>query len=238
MLVIIPARAGSKGVFKKNIKELNGKPLIQYTIDAARKVFKDSDIVVSTDSPEIKKIASKKLPVDSIVIRPSALATDTTSMNDVLLNVIETMEKRGKIFKTVILLQPTSPFRKPIHIKEALKLYNSEFEMLVSVKETKANPYYTLQEENSDGYLERSKDGNFIRRQDCPKVWELNGAIYIINVDALKAKPIYEFKKVKKYVMDEISSIDIDSSFDWSLAETIIEKSHLLNLKNQLAEIN
>lgn len=94
--------------------------------------------------------------------------------------------------------------------------------MLVSVKETKANPYYVLREENEKGYLIKSKESNATRRQDVPKVWELNGAIYIINPNALKHQSIGEFKKVKKYVMDEVSSHDIDTIIDWKFAELLM----------------
>lgn len=86
--------------------------------------------------------------------------------------------------------------------------------MVVSVKESKANPYFNLFEENSNGFLRKSKDGNYIRYQDAPKVWEYNGAIYFINIDSLYSKPISEFEKVKKYVMSEENSVDVDNEID------------------------
>ena len=103
-----------------------------------------------------------------------------------------------------------------------MSLFDSTTEMVVSVKETDTNPYYVLYEENRDGWLERSKKGNFVTRQECPKVWEYNGGIYIIDVEALKKKPMQIFTKVRKYVMDEWSSHDIDNMFDWFVAEQII----------------
>lgn len=218
MIVVIPARGGSKGVPGKNTKQLGGKPLIQYTIDAAREIFEDKDIIVSTDSEKIKTTA-ESLGIEVPFIRPSKLATDESGTQDVLLHALSFVEGKGHFPQTLILLQPTSPFRNATHIKEALKLYNNELDMVVSVKETSSNPYYVLKEENSQGFLENSKKGKFIRRQDCPKVWELNGAIYIINVQSLKSRQISEFTKVKKYVMDEISSHDIDTMMDWTLAE-------------------
>jgi N-acylneuraminate cytidylyltransferase len=95
--------------------------------------------------------------------------------------------------------------------------------MVVSVKETKANPYYTLFEEK-DGFLEKSKKGNFVRAQDCPKVYEYNGAVYIINIDSLKKTKLSDFKKVKKFVMDEKSSLDIDTPLDFLVAQIILTK--------------
>jgi len=135
------------------------------------------------------------------------------------------VESKGVYPETLILLQPTSPFRNASHIKEALALYNNDLDMVVSVKETKSNPYYVLKEENIQGFLENSKIGKFTRRQDCPKVWELNGAIYIINVKPLKSRQISEFTKVKKYVMNEVSSHDIDTKMDWEFAEFIIKNN-------------
>ena len=222
MLVVIPARGGSKRVPGKNIKELGGKPLIQYTIDAAREIFDDKKIIVSTDSEKIKT-SVESLGLKVPFLRPAELATDASGSQEVLLHALSFVESKGIYPETLILLQPTSPFRNASHIKEALELYNNDLDMVVSVKETKSNPYYVLKEENSLGFLENSKKGNFTRRQDCPEVLELNGAIYIINVKSLKSKQISEFTKVKKYVMNEVSSHDIDTKMDWLLAEIMMK---------------
>ena len=220
-LIVIPARGGSKGVPRKNIKVLGDKPLIQYTIDAAKGVFHDEFICVSTDDFEIKSVV-EQLGLKVPFLRPNELASDTAGTYEVLLHAISYYESKGYFPDTLILLQPTSPFRTSAHIKEALKLYHESIEMVVSVKETKANPYYILFEEDRNGYLKKTKEANFTRRQDCPKVWEYNGAIYIINVKALKASAISQFTKVCKFEMDETSSHDIDTLLDWRIAEIII----------------
>lgn len=220
-LIVIPARGGSKGVPRKNIKVLGDKPLIQYTIDAAKGVFDDEFICVSTDDFEIKSVV-EQLGLKVPFLRPNELASDTAGTYEVLLHAISYYESKGYFPDTLILLQPTSPFRTSAHIKEALKLYHESIDMVVSVKETKANPYYILFEEDSNGYLKKTKEANFTRRQDCPKVWEYNGAIYIINVKALKASAINQFTKVCKFEMDETSSHDIDTLLDWRIAEIII----------------
>jgi CMP-N,N'-diacetyllegionaminic acid synthase len=220
-LIVIPARGGSKGIPGKNIKALAGKPLIQYTIDAARILFPPDIIIVSTNDFEIKNIVEKsglKVPF----LRPASLATDTTGTYEVLLHALQFSEESGYFPDTIILLQPTSPFRNVGNIKEAMNLYTDDLDMLVSVKETKANPYYLLFEEDNAGYLKKSKEGSFNRRQDCPKVWEFNGAIYIINISSLKQGPLSQFQRIKKYVMDEISSIDIDNDLDWKIAEAVV----------------
>jgi CMP-N,N'-diacetyllegionaminic acid synthase len=222
-LVIIPARGGSKGVPKKNIKVLGGKPLIQWTIDVAREIFEDNIICVSTDNFQIKKVV-ENLGLSVPFIRPKNLSTDTAGTYEVLLHALNYYENLGYFPDVIILLQPTSPFRTSKQIKEALELYTSNIDMIVSVKETKSNPYFVLREENENGFLVKSKDSNNIRRQDVPKVWELNGATYVINTKSLKNNTLNKFEKVKKYEMDEISSHDIDTLYDWELAQFLEKK--------------
>jgi|SRR5690625_1684087 len=216
-LVVIPARGGSKGIPGKNIKKLSGKPLINYTIEAAREVFKDKMICVSTDDKSIKETVEQtglKVPF----LRPSELASDKANTQDVMLHALEYYQVQGYQADTIILLQPTSPFRTEEHIEEALRLYTSDIDMVVSVKETSSNPYFVLFEENEEGFLVNSKKGSFTRRQDCPTIYEYNGAIYVINSQSLQNKKISDFEKIKKYLMDELSSIDIDTYLDWNLA--------------------
>ncbi len=142
-LIIIPARGGSKGIPGKNIKKLGGKPLIEYTLEAARELFSDQQICVSTDSLEIKKVV-ENLGLAVPFLRPNELATDTASTYDVLLHALNFYEHRNYKPDAVILLQTTSPFRTSTHISEALKLYSNNYDMVVSVKKTKSNPYYVL----------------------------------------------------------------------------------------------
>ena len=221
ILVIIPARGGSKGIPHKNIKPLNGKPLIHYTIDEAREIVSDDDICVSTDDPEIIKCVEDyglKVPF----VRPEELATDTAGTYEVLLHALNFYEKQGRHYDVVLLLQNTSPFRKAEQIKEALKLYTPDVDMVVSVKECAANPYYCVFEENSEGYLHVCKgDGNIFRRQDAPKVYEYNGAIYIMNAEKIKTTHMHKMQKRVKYVMDNLSSFDLDTMWDWEMAERI-----------------
>ena len=222
ILTIIPARGGSKGIPRKNIKPLNGKPLIHYTIDCARAVCADDDICVSTDDAEIISVVEKyglKVPF----VRPAELATDTAGTNEVLLHAINFYEQQGKHYDVVLLLQNTSPFRTAEHVREALKLYTPELDMVVSVKECAANPYYCVFEENQEGYLHVCKgDGTIFRRQDAPKVYEYNGAIYIMNAETLKTTHMHKMQKRVKYVMDDCSSFDLDTMFDWKMAEMIM----------------
>lgn len=221
-LFLIPARGGSKGLPGKNIKLLNGKPLIYYTIDAAREVSDDTDICVSTDDLDIVKVVEEynlRVPF----IRPPELATDSATSEQVLTHAIQFYESKGVRYDYVVLLQPTSPLRSGKHIKEALQLLDKDTEMIAAVKETDVNPYYVLFEEDADGLLYKTKEGNFIRRQDCPKVYELNGSIYIINVELTKRKHLSMFA-IKKYLMDKKYSFDIDDKIDFVVVESIIKK--------------
>lgn len=225
-LILIPARGGSKGVPKKNIKKLIEKPLIFYSIDVARGVTDDSNICVSTDDIEIIDTIENGRKLKVPFIRPNELATDTATSYDVMLHAINHYEKKEINYDTIILLQPTSPLRLIKHLKEAISLYNSSnVEMVVSVVESKGNPYFNLFEENSNGFLEKSKKINYTRRQDCPKVYEYNGSIYIIDLKSLKKGPVSTFTKIKKYEMEPEYSIDIDTPFDWKIAELLMTEN-------------
>ena len=226
-LVIIPARGGSKGIPHKNIKLLGGKPLICRAIDNARAVAPDSDICVSTDDSEIIQVVEDyglKVPF----IRPTELAADNSGTYEVLLHALSFYEQQGRTYDTIILLQPTSPFRRDEDISEALKLYSPDVDMVVSVTEARANLYYNCFETDSDGFLHVSKgDGKYIRRQDAPKAWEYNGAIYIINPQSLKRKSLGEFKRRRMYEMDELHSLDLDTPLDWRIAELLIAENEI-----------
>lgn len=223
ILIVIPARGGSKGIPNKNIKPLAGKPLIHYSIEIAQKIVPNNQIIISTDSESIKEIAEQK-GVNIERLRPKNLASDTASTYDVLLHEIQNVENKGWKPKVLILLQPTSPLRELDQVKRGIeKFKKGDSDLLVGVNKTDSNPYYTLYEENASGYLERSKKSNFSRRQDCPTVWETNGALYIIDIDVLKKYPLNKIEKRKGFEMDEYSSVDLDTPLDWIIAESIIK---------------
>lgn len=226
-LIIIPARGGSKGIPHKNIKLLNGKPLIQYTIDVARQIVSDEDICVSTDDQKIIKVVEDyglKVPF----IRPAELASDTAGTYEVLLHAIDYYEAQGKQYDCVLLLQNTSPFRTAEHVRQAMALYKPEIDMVVSVNEIASNPYYNCFEVGDDGYLKKTLDVSMItRRQDAPKTYEYNGAIYIFNLQRLKETHYGNFTKRVMYEMDRLHSVDLDTMMDWKYAEFIIKEKVL-----------
>lgn len=228
LLFIIPARGGSKGIPGKNVKELAGKPLIYYSIDAARHFVKDDFICLTTDSEEIIQKAEDyglKVPFK----RPPELATDTVSSYDAIVHALKFYEKAGHKFDAVVLLQPTSPLRKIEHVEGCINLFDKESELVVSVKEADANPYYNLFEENKDGYLGISKaNNNITRRQDAPSVFQFNGSIYVFNPESLKnLKSIWEYKKIKKFIMPREYSVDLDEPVDWEFCEFLIQKGYI-----------
>lgn len=228
-LWLIPARGGSKGIPGKNIKPFCGRPLVCRAVDQALDCASTEDyILVSTDSLEIKE-AVEKCGITVPFLRPSQLASDTASSYDVIIHSLEELEKRGKHFDNVVLLQPTSPLRRPDDISEALSLWSPQIDMVVSVCEAKTNPYYNGFETNGNGFLHISKgDGTYTRRQDAPKVWEYNGAVYVITVESLRKGPLASFKKIVPLVMPAERSVDLDTPTDWIIAETLFNelKSH------------
>lgn len=224
LLIIIPARGGSKGIPHKNIKFLAGKPLICHSIDIARSVVSDRNICVSTDDAEIKRVVEDYgLPVP--FLRPSELASDHASTYGVILHALDYYALQGKEYDAVVLLQPTSPFRRVDDVKSCLDKYTADVDMVVSVKEAASNPYYDCFELNKDGYLVQSKgDGRIIRRQDAPEVYEFTGSVYVMNVRSLRSKDLNAFTKIVALEVDELHSLDLDTMLDWKFAELLIKK--------------
>ena len=218
-LYLIPARGGSKGITHKNIKPLCGKPLIQYSIEVARKLASDADICVSTDDTEIKAVA-EELGLSVPFLRPSYLASDTASSSDVIVHALDFYEERGIDYDTVVLLQPTSPLRTAKDVTDCLVLYSSDLDMVTTVKESSVSA--VLCRENGQGYLEKVIDRGNIRRQDAERLYEYNGAVYVINAGAVREKGLGGFTRIKKCVMPEERSVDIDTMLDWELVEQLM----------------
>lgn len=222
-LVIIPARSGSKGLPGKNIRLLDKIPLLHYTIKTAKEVFDQEDICVSTDGVEIKKCA-ENAGLHVPFMRPLELSGDKSGTYEVIMHALQYYQSIGRNYDRVLLMQPTSPFRKASFITEMEKLYSPGIDMVVSVGLTHHNPYFSLFEESSEGFLVKSKDGFFENRQEAPKTYFYNGSLYLLNCESLRKSKIAGFKKVVKFVMDEIYCVDIDTAFDWMIAESIVEK--------------
>lgn len=219
ILYLIPARRDSKGLPGKNIKILGGKPLIEYSIDfASQNMTSDDELCISTNDPNIIKICESK-GLNIPFTRPEYLSNNTATSYDVIKHALDHFKKVNKYFDAILLLQPTSPFRRQEDFDNLLYEYDADTDMVVSVKLAKENPYFTLFEEDNGGFLKKSKQGDFERRQDCPEVYAFNGSMYLIRVKSLTNNKISEFKKIKKVIMPAERSVDIDTFEDWILAE-------------------
>ncbi len=228
ILYLIPARGGSKGIPNKNIKPLAGKPLIEYSIETAFQVASNVDeICVTTDCRAIADVAERN-GLEIPFMRPAELASDSASSEDVIRHALQFYEnERKKTFDAVVLLQPTSPLRKIEDVNAMIDIFRrSDADMVVSVKQSSENPYYTLFEEDEEGHLYQSKPGNFTHRQDCPPVYAYNGSVYVINTSRFLSQG-FGGLKVTKYIMDDEHSVDIDNQLDWELTEIIFKKNHL-----------
>lgn len=219
ILHLITARAGSKGLPGKNIKALDGKPLFLYSAEFAQRNMSENDVLcISTDDDELIDLA-KQNDVEIHFKRPAELASDTASSGDVIEHALDFFADQGEQFDAVMLLQPTSPLRADEDYQGAISAFVPGTDMVVSVKESKENPYYTLYEEDGDGILNKSKTGNFTRRQDCPMVYAFNGSIYLFSTESFRAGGMGSFKNIRKIEMPTERSVDIDTMADWILAE-------------------
>ena len=228
-LIIIPARGGSKGIPRKNIKPLGGCPLIGWTIAVAREFTARhglplSRVILSTDDDEIAEVA-RSLGLEVPYMRPGALATDTAGSREVMLDVMDWADREGMEYDCVLLLQPTSPFRTVEDVERTVAAFYDRLpDMAVSVREASANPYYNCFEaDQATGALHVSKgDGLITRRQDAPKAWEFNGAVYAINPTSLRKWPLGALPVRLPVEMPAGRSIDLDSPIDWAVAEALI----------------
>lgn len=215
-LAIIPARGGSKGIKRKNIRELDGRPLIAYTIDAAKTSDAVDRVIVSTDDEEIGDVAANA-GAEVPFMRPAELARDDTPTEPVLTHALRELDEA---FDQFVLLQPTSPLRTAEHVTEAITKYErSEATSLLSVHQSKNYRWQYTEE----GATQINFGGNRSRRQEKQPEFAENGAIYMTDVDAYLETENLTEGRTELYEMSERSSVDIDVPFDLWLAEQILE---------------
>jgi len=221
VLAIIPARGKSKGLPRKNIIDVAGKPLIAWTIEASLNSKCISKTIVSSEDLEILGISLEYGA--EIIKRPDNLARDDSTSESVVMHALDYLESLGEIFHYIILLQPTSPLRTSKDIDSAFKIMSeSNAKAVISVYEFDNKILKTLTK-NSAGFLESIVNNKypFMRRQDLPKVYMPNGAIYIINIKAFLERNSFLTEKTVNYLMPQEKSVDIDSFDDIE----IIQKS-------------
>jgi CMP-N-acetylneuraminic acid synthetase len=224
VLSIIPARGGSKGLPRKNIIDLVGRPLIAWTIEASKNSKYITKTIVSSDDKEILDISVEYGA--EIIKRPDNLASDTATSEAVVKHTIDYLESMGEVFDIVVLLQPTSPLRNCRDIDSAFKaMFNSSATAVISTYEFDNKILKTFKE-GSNGFLEGVSNNKypFMRRQDLPSVYMPNGAIYIVNIDAFRISGGFMTDRTSCYVMPITRSLDVDTESDLKSIERIIKK--------------
>jgi len=225
ILGLIPARAGSKGVSEKNIKELCGKPLLHYTIEEAYKSSHLSEIMVSTESEKIADIA-KQAGAHVPFMRPENLAEDNSKTLDVVIHVVEQYAEKGTHFDAVCLLQPTNPLRKSDLINRCVKEFgHKQADSLITVRSVphEFNPHWIF-EENTRGFLSLATGEKEIipRRQELPEAFYRDGSVYITKTEVLLNKRSLYGEKVAFLNTDGEPHINIDTMADWKKAERLL----------------
>ncbi|ABE52489.1 cytidylyltransferase domain-containing protein [Methanococcoides burtonii] len=229
IFAIIPARSGSKGIAGKNIRSLNGKPLICHTIEEAVKSRYLERVFISTDDPLIAKI-SKQCGA-KIINRPAELAEDESPTINAIFHAIDTI-KNAYDTEIIILLQPTSPLRNAADIDKALDMFmKTDCDSVISMCKVEHSPYWSFKYE---GDKFKSLFGNEclqMRRQELPEVYRPNGAIYITTIENLYKNNGFYCDKIIPYIMPAERSVDIDDEIDFKLAELLIQE-YTKNAKN------
>ena len=226
ILAIIPARGGSVRLPGKNIRVLGDKPLIEWSIDVARKVSSINKIFVSTDCVDIADIC-RQAGLDVPVLRPKNLAGDKSSTIDAVKHAIEYLKERGEIYDFALILQPTSPLRGADHVRQAIDMVSSKHaDAVISVCKCEHSPLWTntLPDDFSMTNFLETKFKN-VPSQELAIYYRLNGAIFLVNINRLYEEETFLLSRNSYAIeMDAMASIDIDHEIDFLLAETIINQ--------------
>jgi CMP-N,N'-diacetyllegionaminic acid synthase len=225
MIVIVPARGGSKGLPGKNLRPLAGLPLIVHTLRTALDCPAIERVIVSTDDDEIIRVCRAEVGVEVPFRRPAQLASDDSIATDVYLHVVDCLEvSEGAAPREICVLLPTSPLRVPGDISAAIDLYwRNEARAVLSV--TEAKPAEWLQQMGKDGRLHRMVPGKSTdNRQGYVPAYLPNGSIYVLDVETLRRTRDYYGERTFGYLMPLERSVDIDSEADLLTAEALINE--------------
>ena len=226
-IAVIPARSGSKGLPDKNIKPVNGKPLLAYTIEAALESGCFDTVHVSTDSERYAEIA-RRYGADVPFLRSATLATDTASTWDAVREVLARYDELSKRFDTMMLMQPTTPLRTGEDVKAAYALFQKkQAKSVIAVCEVDHSPLWcdTIPDSGSMKGFGR-KDLAWVNRQDLRPYYRVNGAIYLLSVNGINIPPDDEIYEDNCYAlfMDRKKSVDVDSEDDLALVEFLLAR--------------
>lgn len=225
LLALVPARGGSKRVLNKNIRELGGKPLIAWTIEAASGVPELVDVLVSTDNPAIARVAET---AGALVpwLRPAELATDTATSMAVCMHALDWYEKEKGPIDGLMLLQPTSPFRSSDSIRRGIELFREHPQRsVVAFSPAESHPMwcYTVNGDSIQPFLDAANKP--ARSQDLPPAYVINGAFYIAGPTYLRQNRSFLGQNTVPLIMENpLEAIDIDTESDWMLAETLFKQ--------------
>ena len=224
ILGLIPARGGSKGIPGKNLKPLGGKPLLRYTAESAKESELLLRVILSSDDHNIIE-AAKKIGLEVPFLRPQNLAQDNSSSFAVVQHALQFFAQKGEKFDAVCLLQPTTPFRRKRLIDQAIKKFVSGgFHSLISVREVPQdyNPHWTFEEENGHLKIATGEEHIISRRQELPKAYHRDGAIYLTKTEVLLEQNSLYGKNIGFIDTTEDPYVNIDTVQDWKEAERIL----------------
>lgn len=230
ILGLIPARGGSKGIPRKNIKLLQGKALICYSIEAGLSCPLIDQVVVSTEDEEIATI-SKKAGASVPFIRPAVLASDHSPSIDTVIHALHFFEQKNLFFDAICLLQPTVPFRSITDIQGAITHFiSSKADSLITVRKVPHtyNPHWVYEQDEKNGFLKMPHGQKNIisRRQDLPTVFHRDGALYITKTSVILDKKSLYGETISHYIMQQSPDINIDTIEDWNKAEYFIKSNN------------
>lgn len=228
VLAVIPARGGSKRVSRKNIREVNGRPLIAHAIDQAKNAESVDRAIVSTDSPKIKQVA-REFGGDAPFTRPEELATDTATISGTITHALDWADNQGQEYDIVCALQTTSPLRTPSDIDSTIsRLIATDSESCISVSKYDASPLWAVTT-GDNGYLEEFFEKGALwadepmRSQDLPELFHPNGSVFASTTAAWRKHESFYTPKTVEYKMPPERSLDIDEPWELELVRSIME---------------
>jgi len=223
---LIPARGYSKGIPRKNLATLAGKPLIQYTFEAALGSKALDRVILSTEDKEIAELG-KSFGIEVPFTRPKSLATDKASTWAVLRHALKWLEgHEGHMPEVLVTLQPTSPIRQSYHIDEAVREFQErDVDSVVSVTSVSEHPYEVVGFANGEMFRPVKRPKRIVRRQQYPPYFFINGAVYVTRSSLLLERNVGHGERVYGYVMDTAFSVDIDTPLDLQIAECLLRCS-------------
>jgi CMP-N-acetylneuraminic acid synthetase len=225
VLGLVPARGGSKGIPRKNIRILAGRPLLEYTAEAAAQAHRLDRVILSTDDDEIAEVG-RRCGLEVSFLRPPELARDETPTVDVVQHALNWLEARGAVFDAVCLLQPTSPLRRAEDIDACVELCErSGADAVVTIVPVppEHNPHWVyFQSGDGELRLATGESAPIPRRQDLPPAFHRDGSVYVTRTEVLRRQNSLYGRRLLGYPLDGARSINIDTPADWDRAEALL----------------